>query len=99
MGPCRERRRSARASPYSPGQIGRLLADSLFRVERRDRALYVPPLPWAPVLRSAALFEQAGRRLVPRLAGVTITEAVKDVYAAIPLSRSKRRRLVLSEAA
>ena len=29
--------------PYSPGQIGRLLADSLFRVERRDTALYLPP--------------------------------------------------------
>ncbi len=29
--------------PYSPGQIGRLLAASLFRVERRDRALYMPP--------------------------------------------------------
>ena len=29
--------------PYSPGQIGRLLAASLFRVERRDTALYLPP--------------------------------------------------------
>ena len=28
--------------PYSPGQVGRLLAASLFRVERRDTALYLP---------------------------------------------------------
>lgn len=84
--------------PYSPGQIGRLLAASLFRVERRDTALYMPPVSLRIVLRSARAFETAGRRVAPHLAGVTITEAVKDVYAAIPL-RAGRRRLVLSEAA
>jgi hypothetical protein len=39
-----------------------------------------------------------GRRLVPGLAGVTITEAVKDVYAAMPLQPVVRRRLVQVEA-
>ncbi len=85
--------------PYSPGQIGRLLAASLFRVERRDRVLYMPPVSHRFVLRTARLWEQAGRRLVPQLAGLTITEAVKDVYAALPLAAIARRRLVLSEAA
>ncbi len=85
--------------PYSPGQIGRLLKGSLFRVERRDGALYVPPSNHRLVLRSARLFERAGRRLVPQFAGLTITEAVKDVYAAIPLSVPARRRLMVSEAA
>ncbi len=85
--------------PYSPGQIGRLLAGSLFCVERRDTALYVPPADLRAVLRSARVFEQVGRRMVPRLAGLTLTEAVKDVYAAIPLRVTLRRRLVLSEAA
>ncbi len=84
--------------PYSPGQIGRLLAASLFRVERRDTALYVPPVNRRAVLRAARVFERVGRRLAPSLAGVTLTEAVKDVYAAIPL-RATRRRLILSEAA
>ena len=84
--------------PYSPGQIGRLLAASLFRVERRDTALYVPPTSLRLVLRSARLWERGGRRLVPRLAGVTITEAVKDVYAAIPVKAAPRRRLVLADA-
>ncbi len=84
--------------PYSPGQIERLLAASLFRVERRDTALYLPPSSLRLVLRSARLFEQGGRGVVPHLAGVTITEAVKDVYAALPLCRTrKQRRLVLSE--
>jgi SAM-dependent methyltransferase len=84
-------------APFSPGQIGRLLADSLFRVERRDGALYMPPSTLRMVLRSAALWEQAGRRVLPHLAGVTITEAVKDVYAAVPVKAVKRRRMVLAE--
>jgi len=85
--------------PYSPGQIGRLLAASLFRVERREFALYLPPVRFRPVLRTARLWEQAGHWLAPQLAGVTVTEAVKDAYAAVPLERARQRRLVLSEAA
>jgi len=85
--------------PYSPGQIGRLLAANLFRVEHRDSALYLPPVKLRVVLRSAPVWESGGRRIAPRLAGVTITEAVKDVYAALPVQRAPRRRLVLSQAA
>jgi SAM-dependent methyltransferase len=85
--------------PYSFGQIGRLLADTMFRVERRDTALYVPPVHLRLVLRSARLWERGGRLLAPQLAGVTITEAVKDVYAAMPIEAVARRRLVLADAA
>ena len=85
--------------PYSFGQIGRLLADTMFRVERRDTALYVPPMHLRLVLRSARLWERGGRLLAPQLAGVTITEAVKDVYAAMPIEAVARRRLVLADAA
>ena len=85
--------------PYSTGQLGRLLAGGLFRVERRDAALWMPPSRLRVVLRSAPLLEQAGRKMVPGLAGVTLTEAVKDVYAAMPLQAVQRRRLVLADAA
>jgi SAM-dependent methyltransferase len=85
-------------APYSPGQIGRLLADALFRVEQRDTALYVPPTHLRMVLRGAPLWERAGRRILPHLSGVTLTEAAKDVYAAVPLQAVKRRRLVLADA-
>jgi SAM-dependent methyltransferase len=85
--------------PYSPGQIGRLLAAALFHVERRDTALYVPPTRIRLILRSAGLFERGGRRLVPRLAGVTITEAAKDLFGAVPTKTLPRRRMVLAEAA
>jgi SAM-dependent methyltransferase len=85
--------------PYSSGQLGRLLAGALFRVERRDACLWMPPTPLRVLLRSGPLFERAGRKLVPGFAGVTITEAVKDVYAAMPVQAVPRRRLVLAEAA
>ena len=83
---------------YSQGQISRLLQSSLFSVERRATALYLPPTNLRLILRAAPLWERAGRRVAPRLAGVTISEAVKDTYAALPL-RHARRRLVLSHAA
>jgi SAM-dependent methyltransferase len=85
--------------PYSFGQVERLLAATLFRVERRDSALYVPPTRLRTVLRSARLWERGGRRLAPQLAGVTITEAVKDVYAGMPVEAVARRRLALAEVA
>jgi len=84
--------------PYSPGQIGRLLRASLFRVERRDTALYLPPTRMPLVLRSARLWENLGRTLAPQLAGVTITEASKDLYSAVPVGATARRRLVFTEA-
>jgi len=84
--------------PYSPGQIGRLLAAAMFRVERRDTALYLPPTSLRLVLRGARLWESGGRRVLPRLAGVTLTEAVKDVYAAVPVHAVLRRRMVLADA-
>ena len=54
--------------PYSFGQIGRLLAASLFRVERRDTRAAICRRPAARlVLRSAPLLERAGRRMAARL--------------------------------
>lgn len=76
--------------PYSAGQIGRLLAASMFRVERRDAALFMPPLRLRPVLRSARLWESGARLMLPLgMAGLTISEAVKDVYAAMPVAAGR----------
>jgi SAM-dependent methyltransferase len=86
-------------APYSPGQIGRLLTAAMFRVERRETALYMPPAHWQVVLQSAPVWERCGRVLAPSLAGVTITEAIKDVYATIPMGAKPQRRVVLAGAA
>jgi SAM-dependent methyltransferase len=85
--------------PYSQGQIDRLLASSMFHPERRETALFTPPTSLRPVLRAAPMWEKLGRTLAPQLAGVTLTEAVKDVYAAMPAGNAVRRRVILSEAA
>jgi SAM-dependent methyltransferase len=82
--------------PYSAGQIERLLSETLFRAERRDTALYVPPMQWRLVLRAAPVFERVGRRVMPSFAGLTLTEAVKDTYAAVPTAGAGvTRRMVL----
>jgi SAM-dependent methyltransferase len=86
-------------TPYSPGQVGRLMAGAMFRVERRDVALFVPPTNLRLIQRSARLWERTGRRWLPGFAGVTITEATKDMYAAVPAGAVRRRRMVLAEAA
>lgn len=69
--------------PYSPGQVTRLLERHLFRVGRRDSALYTPP--WAPFLRAGPAWERCGRAAWPaRYAGLAIAEAAKDLLAAAP---------------
>lgn len=84
--------------PYSVGQIDHLLRASLFRAERHETALFLPPTNLAPVLRAAGLIERTGRTLAPGFAGVTITEAVKDVYAALPVTAPARRVVVVETA-
>lgn len=85
--------------PYSPGQIGRLLRAALFAIETRDTALYMPPWRWRVVLRGARFWEGAGRALASQLAGVTITEASKDLYGIMPTGQGARRRTVVTEQA
>ena len=85
--------------PYSRPQLNRLLAAAMFRAERQDRALFVPPGRSRLLLRSAPAWEAVGQALLPELAGVTIVEAVKDTYAALPVTAPARRRVVVQEAA
>ena len=85
--------------PYSAGQIKWLLTSHMFRVERLEFALYLPPTRLRLALRTARVWEQSGRRLAPHLGGVTMTEAVKDAYAALRIEGARQRRLVLNQAA
>ena len=70
----------------------------MFRAERRDVALFVPPTNWRFLLRMWPLWEQIGHALAPDLCGVTLTEAVKDAYAALPLGAVARRQVIVPEA-
>lgn len=78
--------------PFSPGQISQLLRDAKFTPTQWRSALYLPPFRNETVLKSARGFDVAGVRVLNRFAGVTIVEAMKQVYA---FSSGKRaRRLV-----
>jgi SAM-dependent methyltransferase len=80
-------------------EVWRVLKDDgRLMVVAPNAALFMPPVKLRMMLRSAQAWETGGRYLAPHLAGVTITEAVKDVYAAIPVKRTLRR-MVLSQAA
>ncbi|MCF3947879.1 class I SAM-dependent methyltransferase [Acidiphilium sp. AL] len=92
-----ERTPFGHGQPYSASQLGRLLAGALFRVERRDVALFMPPLGGGTILKTASLAERAGRRAMPQAAGVILAEAAKDVAGVMPL-REPRRRMVFVEA-
>ena len=83
--------------PYSPGQVSRLLERHLFRVERRDSALYMPP--YAPFLRAGGAWEAAGRAVWPaRHAGLAIVEARKDLLAGQPAGRVAVGRTMVAPA-
>jgi SAM-dependent methyltransferase len=84
--------------PYSRGQIERLLARHLFRAERREAALFVPPYGLRWVGSVAPSFERAGRLVCPRIAGVFIVEAEKDLFSAMPAGAVAVRRRVLATA-
>jgi hypothetical protein len=81
--------------PYSMSQLTRLLRDNLFTPTATGRALYLPPIGSATLLRAAPAWERLGRRWFPRFAGVLLAEASKEIYAAAPLRRLRRRRAIL----
>lgn len=68
-------------TPYTTGQIADYLRKSMFTVERRERALFMPPFRSFLVLHSAYTFESFGKFIFPGLAGVHLVEAGKQIYA------------------
>lgn len=80
----------ADGAPCSVGRIERLLRRSLFRIEHLQGGLFMPPVSSRLLRRAAPAIEAVGRRVSPRLAGVLVVEAVKDIHAAAPTARAAR---------
>ena len=89
-----ERTPFGEGQPYTQGQVGELFGHAMFALERREHALFVPPVRVRPILRAASLAERFGRRFMAGIGGVIVAEALKDVYAAAPLHATARRRII-----
>ncbi len=76
--------------PYSPRQLDRLLTGCMFLPTRHEAALYMPPSRWRMILRLAAAWERLGTRWLLPFSGVILTEAEKQVYAAIGARTAER---------
>ena len=75
--------------PFSRGQLAGLLKEAKYSVTQWRSALCLPPLKNPGFLRAAPAIEALAERAFPRLSGVTIVEAMKQVYA---FSSGKRVR-------
>ncbi len=93
-----ERTPFGHGQPYSAGQLSRLLARHLFRERRREAALFLPPLGLRLTSPIATPCETFGRAILPRLGGVVMVEAEKDLLAAMPAGAPALRRRVVMPA-
>jgi SAM-dependent methyltransferase len=80
--------------PYSRRQLEQLLRDAMFTPSDWASALYVPPFEQKLLVKWATGFERIGARFSPRLGGVIIVEAQKELLA--PIGRPVRARARLS---
>jgi SAM-dependent methyltransferase len=84
-----ERSPFANGGPFLRSQLDILLRKSLFRPERWDNALFLPPLKSRRLIRTGEGWEKFGRRLWPGLAGVHLVEASKSLAAVVPVKAAK----------
>lgn len=75
--------------PYSRTQLALLLSDCMFEPIVSARALYAPPMRWAPIVRVADAFERLGEVIWPMQGGLVLMEAVKRLYASTARSQSR----------
>ena len=78
--------------PYSRRQLEALLAEALFTPLDCSGALYLPPVGWRMLLRSATAWERVGAAVSPAFSGVMIAEARKELVA--PIGKPARARVL-----
>jgi SAM-dependent methyltransferase len=81
--------------PFSRGQLVSLLREGMFTPVEWASALFMPPMSWRMVMRSAIAWERLGVSLWPRFSGVILVEATKQIYAPTGHRERARRRLPL----
>ncbi|NQV54410.1 MAG: methyltransferase domain-containing protein [Rhodospirillales bacterium] len=78
--------------PYSPGQINRLLRDTMFTPLSTQGGLYVPPARSRMILSSAGAWENIGQRWFNAVGGILSLEAEKQIYAPTPAQSAPKSR-------
>lgn len=81
--------------PFSGSQLSRLLRDHRFDPVRTEATLYLPPVQMRLVLRASGLWDRLGRVLGKPFGGVVMVEATKQVFAARPVAKRVRRRVLV----
>ena len=76
--------------PFSQGQLERLLEDRLYTPTNWAPALFMPPLGWRTVLKTASAWGRIGARAWPVFSGVLMVETQKQLYA--PVGRAEKTR-------
>jgi SAM-dependent methyltransferase len=76
-----ERTPLAHGRPFSHGQLNRLLRELSFIPREVRHALFVPPTRSRTLLGAAPAWERVGKRWLPKLSGLVMLEATKQVYA------------------
>lgn len=69
--------------PYSEGQITRRLETAMFSTQASLPCVFLPPVGWRVMLHSAPAWERIGRRAWPKLSGVIVIEARKELHGMI----------------
>lgn len=84
--------------PFSASQLKQILRDTLFVPERTANALFIPPLRSRTLLTTAPAWEELGGRWFAAVAGVTMVEASKQIFAGVSrrASETAKRRLIVS---
>ena len=82
----------AQGTPYTLAKLKELLNDAQFTLREAHGALYAPPSAHPFWMHSWWLLEWLGRMCVPRMGGVHVVEAEKQIYAGlrIPAVSAKR---------
>ena len=70
--------------PVSRTQLHRLLVDAMFTPTASTTCLHMPPFGVDYLVRDGARWERMGQKYWPRLAGIHLTEATKEVMALAP---------------
>jgi SAM-dependent methyltransferase len=83
--------------PFTRTQLDALLTDAMFTPTASASALFMPPLGASWLLRSGTRWNAWGQTLWPKLAGVHLTEATKQVMSLAPV-KGHRQRVPLRQA-